>query len=165
MQKVKSSLLPMQNVFSALLSIIRQNVFLIGKSSFWLIALVDLLLRIFVVQPFGALLAIIVSTIWIIKNIGKIQTFFSKLGRRFATSTNGDEKKSSWLESTGQKEIMELIDWLSSQGITYCNLADEMELPGKSQWLGISQFLNRNGILTQIAGDEFNITWHLPRKN
>jgi len=154
----------MQKVKTTLLSVLRDAVHLIGKSPFWLVALLDLGLRLFVVKPLGALLAIAVGCVWISRNIEVIRLTLMKLRHRYTTWANAYEKKCPWFERQGRAEIVELIDWLSAQGVSYCNLADEMELPDKSQWYAISKGINELGILTQVTNDAFYVTWHLPRK-
>lgn len=154
----------MQKITSALLSAIREIVYLIGKAPFWLVALLDLCLRLFVVRPLGALLALAVGCVWVSRNRGRILLTLMKRRRRYAAWSNNYKEKSEWFDGAGRGEIIGLVDWLAAQGVTYCNLADEMQLPDKSQWYAISKGLNEAGILTQITGDAFYITWRLPRK-
>ncbi len=154
----------MQKVANTLLSATQELVYLIGKSPFWLVALLDLCLRLFVVKPLGALLALAVGCVWISRNWNGILLWLMKLRSRYTAWANNYKDKCPWFDSTGRAEIIELVDWLSAQGVTYCNLADEMQLPDKSQWYAISRGLNEAGMLTQITGDAFYLTWHLPRK-
>jgi hypothetical protein len=157
-------LLSMKKVARVLLSAIQEIVYMIGKSPFWLIALLDLCLRLFVVRPLGALLALAVGIVWISHNWNGILLLLMKLRSRLTTWASSYKGKCPWFDSTGRAEIIELVDWLSAQGVSYCNLADEMQLPEQSQWYAISRGLNEAGIFTQISGDAFYLTWRLPRK-
>ncbi len=154
----------MKKVASVLLSALQEIVYLIGKSPFWLVALLDLCLRLFIVRPLGALLALAVGCVWLVHNWNGLLLLLMKLRSRYTAWANNYKGKCPWFDSTGRTEIIELVDWLSAQGVSYCNLADEMQLPDKSQWYAISRGLNEAGILTQISDDAFYITWRLPRK-
>ncbi len=154
----------MKRILGVLLSILQDAVYRIGKMSFWGMALLDLCLRVFVVRPLGALLALAVSCIWISRNVDGIRVALTKFRHMYTTWGNSSEKQCPWYESKGGAEIIELVDWLSSQGVSSCNLAEEIELPDKSQWYAISKSLNEDGMFTQISGDAFVIQWRLPRK-
>jgi hypothetical protein len=52
------------------------------SASFWKMAFVAFLLRLFVAQPFGALLALIMGTVWCIGNWGGIQNFARSVHKR-----------------------------------------------------------------------------------
>ncbi len=149
----------MQRMIFALLSLLRDAVYRIGRASFRGMALLCFCLRLLVARPLGALLAIAVSLIWVSRNGDGIRRALTKLRHQYNAWGNACEP---WYESKGRAEIGELVDWLSAQGISSCNLAEEIELPEKSQWYAVSLSLNESGLYTQIRGDAFMIKWRLP---
>jgi hypothetical protein len=72
----------MKNAKNALVSLFCRTCALIASSSFWIMAFIAYLLRIFVVPPFGALLAITVSIIWCIGNVENIRAFIGSVRQR-----------------------------------------------------------------------------------
>ena len=138
----------------------------IGRLSFWKTALICLVFRLFVVFPLGQILALTVGCIWMYRNISMFKFAVLK-GLWCAIGLfGGYEKKSLWFDHEGKNTILSLVEKLSAQGISYCNLNENMEdMPPASHWYAISSELNNMGILTQMTGNTFYISWHLPQRN
>lgn len=151
----------MEKVKTVFLSSSRQIFFLIVGAPFWMLALLDLFLRLFMVRPLGALLAVGANCIWFWYNRKKVGRYFGQLYQRLSSSarTAGAEKTSLWYENEGRDKIARLMNSLSAQGVYYCNLASELSLPPKSHWGAISRGLNALGVATQVSDGAFYIAW------
>lgn len=152
----------MQNVTSTLLSTLRKARDITVAAPFWLMAFIAFLLRLLVVYPLGALLALSMGVVWCWGNMPRVRAFTQNIRGRFASWSGGYEQKSLWYDNAGQKQITALVERLSAQGISYCDLAAEINLPPISHWYAIRRELNRLEILTQISGGAFYIAWKLP---
>lgn len=138
----------------------------IGKLTFWGIALLGLILRIFVMRPFGALLALTAGCIWIYYNIHMVKQLLINLLTGLTRLFSGDVETSLWFEYEGREKIRELISALSMQGVSYCNLVEQIkDLPPVNHWYAISKGLHNMGIVTQVSRSAFYITWHLPTED
>lgn len=139
---------------------VRPMVRKIGKMPFWLMALLCFGMRIFVKQPLGALLVIVVGSIWAFKNISVIRVFLVSFRNRMIVNLRGYEKESLWFENGGRERIKALIVQLSAKGICFCNLSEAIgDLPPVSHWYAISSGLEVIGVTAQISGDTFYISW------
>lgn len=152
----------MQSITSTLLSMLRKARNIIAAAPFWLMAFVAFLLRLFVVRPLGALLALSMGVVWCWGNMPRVRKFTRNISGRFAAWSGGYEQKSLWYDNVGRNQIAALIERLSAQGIGYCDLAGTISLPPVSHWHAISRELNRLDIRTQISGGAFYIAWKLP---
>ena len=147
------------------LKAIRPVVVRVGKMSFWAMALMCCLLRLFVVYPLGSLLAIAGGCTWLYQNFN-----FFKLGLLKALSAlmrvlGSYEQKSIWFEREGRGKIRNLITRFSNENISYCNLVEQIpDFPSESHWYAISNGLKDMGILSQTAHHAFYISWHLPER-
>lgn len=136
----------------------------IAHLSFWGVASLCLLLRIFVVHPMGAVCALAVGCVWAYQNISPLKCFFSELFDKLARLVGGYDKTSLWFEHGGRDTIEALVALLSVQGVNYSNLVEQIEdFPEQSHWYAISNALREMGILTQLSHNAFYITWHLPQ--
>jgi len=152
----------MQNVKDTLLSMLRKARDMIAAAPFWLMAFIAFLLRLVVVWPLGALLALSMGVVWCWGNMPRVREFMRNVRSRFTAWSGGYEQKSLWYDNVGRNQITALIERLSAQGVSYCDLAVEISLPPVSHWYSISRELNRLDILTQISGGAFCIAWKLP---
>jgi len=139
----------------------KKLVTLIGTMRFWHVAGLCFLFRVFVTYPIGTLLALVTGTIWGVSNLGMLRQKASTLQCNMAAWTN-ESAESLWFKHEGRQQILALINQLSAQGTSYCNLTSHLSMPPKAQWNAIRNGLHDMGIVSQIAGDSFYITWHLP---
>lgn len=149
----------MQNITTSLIFIFQKFRDMTAASPFWLMAFVAFMLRLIVIRPLGALLAITISIAWCWGNMSIVNKFIQNILRRLAMWGNVNEQKSLWYDNVGQKCIMELIFNFSAQGIYCCELTAEISLPPVSHWYAISRELEKQDILTQISGGAFYIAW------
>lgn len=132
----------------------------IGKMSFWWMALLCFFLRLFVVYPLGALLALISSCIWLYWNFHGVRLALLKLLSSLNSALGGNEQRSLWYDNEGREKICELIGRLSKQGIHYCNLVEELpDFPSENHWYAISNGLREMGIQSQASRLAFYIYW------
>lgn len=139
----------------------KKLVTVIGTMRFWHVAGLCFLFRVFVTYPVGALLALITGTIWGVSNLGMLKQKASALQCNMAAWTN-EGTESLWFKHEGRQQILALIDQLSAQRTFHCNLTQHISMPPKAQWNAIRNGLYNMGIVSQIAGDSFYITWHVP---
>lgn len=130
---------------------------------FWLMALICLAFRCFVLYPFGQLCALVIGTVWCYENWTTVRRFFQSIGGKAAGVARevSSDSTSLWYEQEGEKLIENLISTLSRKNISYCNLAEQIKLPPESHWHAISVALNKKGIRTQVSRDAFFIAWNL----
>ena len=153
MEKAKTALAKSKTVLHPLYNTIK-------GFKFWMMAFVCFLLRLFVKQPFGALLALIIGTVWVVSNVKAIQAFFSGFRDKVSTPRHGCEKESLWYEYEGKEKIDALIFQLTTENVHYCNLTQKIpDMPPLSHWYAISLELQKKGVTTQISGDTFYISW------
>lgn len=152
----------MQKTASTLLSALRQARDITAAAPFWFMALIAFLLRLVVIRPLGAILALSMGAVWCWGNMPRIKVLVQKARSWFTAWSAGYEQKSLWYDSVGRNQIATLIQKLSAQGISYCDLATEISLPQKSHWYAISQGLNKMDVITQISDSAFYIAWKLP---
>lgn len=134
----------------------------IGKMSFWWMALLCFFLRLFVVSPLGALLALISSCIWIYWNFHGVCLALLKVLSGLVSAMGGNEQRSLWYDNEGREKIRDLIARLSKQGIHYCNLVEELpDFPSENHWYAISNGLKEMGVLSQASRHAFYIYWPL----
>lgn len=151
-------------VFQKALAALRPVAAKVGRLSFLSVALLGLVLRLFITRPFGALLALTAGCIWMYYNIHQFKQLLLGLLSGLTRMLSGDVETSLWFEHGGRDKIRSLIALLSVQGVSYCNLAEQIEdLPPESHWCAISKGLCEMGIVTQVTRGAFFISWHLPR--
>lgn len=147
------------------LEVLRPITVRIGKMSFWGMALLCCLLRLFVVVPLGALLAISSSCVWLYQNFNFFKLGLLKTLSALVRTLGGYEQRSLWFEHEGREKIRDLITRLSNEHISYCNLVEQLpDFPSESHWYAISNGLKDMGILSQTAHHAFYISWHLPER-
>ena len=73
----------MQIIKSTLFSMLRHAVNMTVAAPFWLMAFAAFLMRLLVVPPFGALLALVTGVVWCCGNIGAIRGLFQAIRHRF----------------------------------------------------------------------------------
>ena len=145
-----------------ILSTFRQARIMTVAAPFWGMAFAAFLMRLLILPPIGALLALMVGIIWCWGNMPLIQNFLKKIRKNYTVWRRGYEQKSLWFDNVGRKQIVALIDRLSANEISYCDLVAEIKMPHASHWYAISCELNKLGILTQISYNAFYIAWKLP---
>ena len=134
----------------------------IGKMSFWGMALLCFFLRLFVVHPLGAMLALISSSIWLYWNFHGVRLALLKVLSGLTSAMGGNEQRSLWYDNEGREKIRDLIARLSKQGIHYCNLVVELpDFPSENHWYAISNGLKEMGVLSQASRHAFYIYWPL----
>ena len=69
----------------------------IGKMSFWGMALLCFFLRLFVVHPLGAMLALISSSIWLYWNFHGVRLALLKVLSGLTSAMGGNEQRSLWM--------------------------------------------------------------------
>ena len=147
------------------LKAIRPVVVRVGKMSFWAMALMCCLLRLFVVYPLGSLLAIAGGCTWLYQNFNFFKLGLLKTLSALVRTLGGYEQRSLWFEHEGREKIRDLITRLSNEHISYCNLVEQLpDFPSESHWYAISNGLKDMGILSQAAHHAFYISWHLPEQ-
>ena len=72
----------MQIIKSTLLSMLRHAVNMTVAAPFWLMAFAAFLMRLFVVPPFGALLALAMGVVWCCGNAESVRTFIGSVRQR-----------------------------------------------------------------------------------
>ena len=152
----------MKTVTDTLLSAIRQVHIMIVAAPFWLMAFVALLMRLFMIPPVGALLALTMGVIWCLGNMPRVDEFCRNIRNRYTAWRRGYEQKSLWFDNVGRDQIIDLMDRLSASEVCYCDLAAEINMPPASHWYAISRELNKMGVLTQISPKAFYVAWKLP---
>lgn len=136
----------------------------IGRLSFWRAALLGLALRLFLLRPLGALLALAAGCVWMYYNIRMMKQLLLGLFSGLTRLLSGDVETSLWYEHGGREKIRALIALLTVQGVSYCELTEQIEdLPPETHWCAISKGLREMGIVTQVTRGAFYISWHLPR--
>ena len=73
----------MQKIIAVLLSVLLHACKTIVMLSFWRMAFIAFLLRIFVVYPIGPLLALLMGVVWCIGNVDRIVSFTRTARDRF----------------------------------------------------------------------------------
>lgn len=155
----------MKKVSKKSLEVIHSITVRIGKMSFWAMALMCCLLRLFVVHPLGGLLAIAGGCTWLYQNFNFFKLGLLKTLSALIRGLGGYEQKSLWFENEGREKIRSLITRLSNENISYCNLVEQIpDFPSESHWYAISNGLKDMGILSQTARHAFYISWHLPEQ-
>ena len=135
----------------------------IGKLPFWGVAFLCLLLRLFVLYPLGAGAATIIGCVWLYWNVAGVKTVVLKGLWTLVKTLGGCEQHSLWFEHEGRQKICAVINRLSVQGVSCCDLAEELDdLPPENQWYAICNALNTMGIMTQASRHSLYIAWHLP---
>lgn len=79
MQKTKNALL--LALLSTLLSALRKARDMTVAAPFWLMAFVAFLLRLFMVRPFGALMALSMGVVWCCGNMPRVRGFLQSVQR------------------------------------------------------------------------------------
>lgn len=163
-QKVRKPNWSPKELLSQAAKLLKPMVAAMEHMSFWGVAFLCLLLRIFMVRPVGAVCALVVGGLWAYRNISPLKCFFAKLFDQLARLVGGYDKTSLWFEHGGRDTIETLVALLSVQGVNYSNLVEQIEdFPEQSHWYAISNALREMGILTQLSHNAFYITWHLPQ--
>lgn len=134
------------------------------RFSFWEMAFLCFLLRLFVAQPVGAVLALAVGSLWLCRNFEKV-----KKTARYALFTltelddEEEETGSAWFDEGGRDKIQSLIGRLSDEKVNTCNLVQVIEdFPPEDQWNAIQDGLLKMQVLSQTTEQAFYITWALP---
>ena len=135
----------------------------IGRMSFWGMAFLCFVFRLFMVYPLGACAAIATSCIWLYWNLSAFKTGVLKGLWIVLGALGGRQQQSIWFEHEGREKIKDVINRLSAQGINYCNLVEQVEdLPPENQWYAICNGLKAMGLVAQTARRALYITWRLP---
>ena len=135
----------------------------IGRLPFWGMAFLCLLLRLFMLYPLGACAAVVIGCIWLYWNVADVKTAVLKGLWGLLKTLGGCEQRSLWFEHEGRQKIGAVIHRLSVQGVSCCDLAEEVDdLPPENQWYAICLGLNTMGIMTQVSRHSLYIAWHLP---
>mgnify|MGYP003623926469 CR=1 FL=1 len=132
---------------------------IIADQSFWVIALVTFGVWKLVKWPIGWMAALTIGIYWLVKNRDFLLWWMQQLNCRLIFWLNGIQDHSMWFDQEGREKILALIERLSAEGKSYCNLAEELELPGYAHWYDISNGLNEYGIISQITTNSFYIMW------
>lgn len=137
---------------------------LVADQPLWVILLAMLGTWKLVKWPIGWLAAMTIGVYWAVKNKEFIRWWVQQLHCRLIFWLNGIQDRSLWFEQEGREQILSLVERLSAEGRSYCDLAKELELPAYSHWHAISKGLNELGILSQMTNTSFYILWKLPDK-
>lgn len=129
----------------------------IDTSPGWMVLLMILVVRVFMVRPLGAFAGLGIGVYWIIMN--KTGLRWRKISLHFMSVFFGYPSYSLWYEHVGKNQIEDVIRNKSSIGISCCNLTDELNMPPFNQYRAICIKLNEMGIRTQVAKDYFIIAW------
>ena len=106
----------------------------IGRLPFWGMAFLCLLLRLFMLYPLGACAAAVIGCIWLYWNVAGFKTAVLKGLWGLLKTLGGCEQRSLWFEHEGRQKIGAVIHRLSVQGVSCCDLAEEVDdLPPENQ--------------------------------
>ena len=99
---------------------------------FWKMALLCFLFRCFMLRPLGAVLALVVGTLWCIENMDTVRRFFRVAREKVQSGTKSSITSSLWYENGGREKIEHEILQMTSKGEHFCNLAGCVQLPPQS---------------------------------